>query len=481
MTAPCSIVAIAASAGGLEALLTLFSALPYSTQCCFIIAQHMAKEGHSDLVASLIRRETHWPVTIPVTTSGLKPGMIYLLPAGKNGSITNSQLYLSEPDAYCFSSPCADVLFTSLSQEQEKHTGIILSGAGSDGTKGLQALKHSGGTTFAQQPEEALFNSMPCSAITTGCIDYVLPLNQIAAQLSSTILARNDCSVSTSNVIHDLSPTNHSLTSRSDHPGSTATDELKRLIEQLRQYTGVNFSGYKEETLLRRLEKRKALLGKEQNGHYEDYVLQHPQELACLEQSLLVSVSSFFRDQEVFNLLHPLLNNLAGSLSPEPARILVAGCATGEEAWSHAILWQTTHTQRPLEILAIDLNKEAIDQACQGLYPEQSLQQIDKGWRDSFFQPVREGYQVRPELKNMVTFQQTDLLKTELSQNFDIISCRNLMIYLKRKQQDELIHKLHDALCPKGILVTGLTESLSPEGQGLFAPLDHYHRIYQRR
>lgn len=460
------VVGVAASAGGLDALLALFSQLDKTACWSFIIAQHMAKEAHCELVQQLIARESLWPVVVPYETTTIVSGVIYLLPASQNGYVVQDQIKLVAPDEHSYSSPSANLLFHSMAQAlKEKAVGVILSGAGSDGAEGLCAIANAGGQTFAQHPSEAKYASMPESAIAKHCIQHVRPLHDIALTLSQRLISSAQ---KTSVSAPDL-----------DRPTSEI-ETLSALLQQVYQCTTLDFSGYKADTLLRRLDKRRQALGLDQLQDYQAYVQQQPNEVAQLIPLLLVSVSSFFRDPEVFELIKLRLQCLATDSYQNPARILVAGCATGEEAYSFAMLWRSFNCARPLEILAIDLNAQALQQAEQAQYSDLSLNNIPPKLRTQYVEPRPDGGQLSPDICRMVQFKHADLLTSRLPEQYDFISCRNLMIYLKKEQQDALISRLHQALKPEGDLLIGLTESLSPETQPLFRSLHHYYRLFQR-
>lgn len=440
----------------------------------------MAKDEHSDLVCSIIARETRLPVIVPTDKTSLRPGCIYLLPASKNGYIRDQKIRLQAPDETCFSSPSADILFTSMAESlQSDAIALIFSGAGSDGVKGVRAIKQAGGISFIQQPEEAQFDSMPQSVIDSGCANHILPLKQLARRLYHFCTEADNKQSRSDPVSHNGS---HDSDDGLPHTlSSMQSDRLTALLNLLSRHSSVRFSGYKEDSLLRQLQKRIEQLGLTNLSHYLEYVQQNAQELMQLEQSLLISVSGFFRDPETFALLKPELHRLNQRGSSEPVRILVAGCATGEEACSLAMLWLEQDTPGALEIVAVDLNQQAIYDAQQGIYPEKSIRNLSAEQRSRWLIARNHSWQISPSVKKRIHYQQGNIFDQYWEKSFDLISCRNLMIYLKREQQDILIRKFYDAAVADGLLMTGLAESLSPEGLTLFQPVHHYHRIYRRR
>lgn len=525
------VIGIGASAGGLEGLLSFFSALSVSTDTAIIIAQHMARDEHARLVLNLLNREGMWPAVIAEDYVTLSGGRVYLLPAEKDGVVSGDKLRLVIPSDESYSSPSVNRLLKSIAeQHRRKSLAIILSGAGSDGALGCRAIKQNGGQVWVQSPEDAAYSSMPQSAADAVAADLSGSVLLLAAELNlingvsppdTGVLISKRFSSYSAPPMPSASPAPVPISENSSNfvsiskipsansyvesvlqngsPGAVMSPhrristELEQITELIYQHTGISFFGYKEETLDRRLEKRKRQLCEAQSisapSDYMEYLKCHHGELDILEQCLLVSVSSFYRDVAVFRALMSsfaaLVQNkrerLISGLGDPCVRILVAGCATGEEAYSLAILCRQLEVSIPVEITAIDLNRDAIRVAERGVYGSKKLSEMPEELISRYFDPAGSEFSIKPAIKERVTFIQGDIFAQDFDPIFDFVSCRNLMIYLKREQQDQLISHLHRQMKEKSGLVIGLTESLSPEGQKLFSTVDYYFRIYQRR
>ncbi len=462
-----------------------------------MIAQHMARDEHAELVLGLLNREGRWPATIPADNTPLEGGRLYLLPAEQDGIVTEGAIRLEAPAADSYSSPSVNRLFRSLADQYGVRTlALILSGAGSDGAYGCRAVKQKGGEVWIQSPDEAAYDSMPQSASDAVNADFMGTVAEIADGLQVRIRpnipvrAQSLKPISSRPLQTDSAPLNPTQNVMSPEPIDT---ELAQITALIHEYTGISFAGYKQETLLRRLDKRKsqiaAELGESTARHYLDYLQHHRRELEVLEQYLLVSVSSFYRDADVYRSLAqalvPLMQNKREQIAPgnEPSvfRILVAGCATGEEAYSLAILCRQLEEAIPVEIIAIDLNRDAIRSAEKGVYPAKKLAEMPPELIRRYFEVSGDNVTVKRIIRDQVQFIQGDIFAQHFDKPFDFVSCRNLMIYLKREQQDQLISQFHQQMQPVSGLVVGLTESLSLMGQKLFTTTDYYHRIYRRR
>lgn len=499
------VIGIGASAGGLDGFLSLFSSLPVMPDTAVVIAQHMARDEHAHLVLNLLNREGLWPAVIPANGTALQPGTIYLLPAEQDGVIREGVICLEQPSEDSYSSPSVNRLFRSLAVlYREKSLGVILSGAGSDGATGCRAIKQSGGQVWVQSPGDAAYNSMPLSATEAVSADFIGTVPEIACQLDQLahpdLLSGDAIPSDTVHTTCDIALNDKAKSSaQNKSPGfdpSNTDDqsELEQITSLIFEHTGIDFAGYKRETLLRRLDKRKSQVCGLQdlaagNQRYLTYLQQHPSELEILEQCLLVSVSSFFRDAEVYQSLRAVLAKLitgkrdlvASGKDAGVFRILVAGCATGEEAYSLMILCRLLELTLPVELTAIDLNREAIHAAEKGIYHPRKLTELPEDLLERYFEPAGDDYRIRETLKDKIHFIQGDIFTQHFDHRFDLVSCRNLMIYLKREQQDQLIDHLYYHMQDHSVLVIGMTESLSPAGQKLFSTTDYFHRIFERR
>ncbi|MDP1525320.1 MAG: chemotaxis protein CheB [Rhodocyclaceae bacterium] len=471
------IAGIGASAGGLEAMLPLFAAMPATGRIAYIVAQHMAKDGHDELVVRLIGRESALPVMLAEDGALLAADTVYVIPSGKDGRVKDGRLVLSEPLPTHLSTPSVNALFASLAEYPNgKGIGIVLSGTGSDGVNGCRAIKAAGGLTLAQDLQEAKFDGMPGAAIAAGVVELVLPVAAIGDELARRFPGVTKVVLPKAAVLPAPTFANQ------PPPASAELRELEQLLKQVHQATKIDFSSYKEDTLLRRLEKRKSTLGIESAAAYQDLIRRQPEELKVLQHLFLVSVSSFFRDAESFKVLKMSLAKLAsGKPAGEPVRVWVPGCASGEEPYTLAILLRELSELHPVEITATDLNPEALAMCREGVYRQTAFKEMDAPLRDKYFLPKGQHFELKPEIKACVRFEQRDVLSGTPPTNLDLLSCRNLLIYMKSHLQDQLIKSFHQALRSQGLLFIGQSESLSFVGNSLFVPIDHYHRLFRKR
>ena len=472
------VAGIGASAGGLEAMLPLFAHLRATGQVRYVVAQHMAKNGHDALVVRLIQRESALPVVLATDGVRLKADTVYVIPSGKDGQLQNDALKLSDPPQQHISTPSVNALLQSIAAScQSDAIGIVLSGTGSDGVSGCRAIKAAGGLTLAQDPQEARFNGMPQAAIDACLIDQVLPVQRMGETLATLFPGT------------PLPGWQPGLAAAATPPlpqPPPAQQELQPLLRQVFEVTGIDFSSYKEDTLLRRLEKRKAVLGITSADAYQALIRRDATELHTLQHLFLVSVSSFFRDRDSFAELHRALADLlACKPVGETLRIWVPGCASGEEVYTLAImvheLLGPQRDQYPLSMVATDLNPEALQMAREGVYRRTAFKEMDERLLDRYFTPRGQHFEVCPELRDGIQFEQRDVLTGAPADRLDLVSCRNLLIYMKGHLQDQLIKLFHQALRPQGLLFVGQSESLSFMGNSLFSPLDYYHRLFRRR
>ncbi|EME67857.1 methylase of chemotaxis methyl-accepting protein [Paramagnetospirillum caucaseum] len=469
------IAGIGASAGGLEAMLLMFARLRPTGRIAYVVAQHMADNGHSDLVVRLIQRESVLPVLLAEPGGRLRADTVTVIPAGRDGLVRGETLRLADPAPEHLSTPSVNALFASIAEScGPAAIGIILSGAGSDGTAGCRAIRGVGGLTLAQEPSEAKFDGMPEAAIRAGGIDEVLPVERIGDFLGLRFPGGVPAAIPPGQV-----------------PSAPAVPEAARrnleyLIQRVHEATGIDFSSYKEETLLRRLEKRKSVLGVASDEAYQALVRRDPEELRVLQHLFLVSVSSFFRDRESFRVLERVLAGIiAEKPDGEPIRVWVPGCASGEEPYTLAIILSELRgglgRTHPVRITATDLNPEALAMAREGVYRKTAFKETDETLRDRYFLPRGQHYEILPEIRGCVTFEQRDVLVGTPPGDLDLVSCRNLLIYMKSLLQDSLVKVFHRCLRPQGLLFIGPSESLGFVGNSLFGPVDHYHRLFRRR
>ncbi|EEG76398.1 chemotaxis protein CheB [Dethiobacter alkaliphilus] len=467
------IVAIGASAGGLEALETFFFNLPEDTGIAmsFIVVQHMPPD-YKSILSELLKQYTNLQVHEAEDGMAVAPNSVYVIPANTELTIRGGRLYLSEPGRPRGLCLFVDILFRSLAQEQkERSVCIVLSGAGTDGTLGLKAVKDEGGMAMAQDPDTAAYKSMPRNAIESGLVDYVLSPDEMPEYLIAYIqhsfgkgkkLAR--------------------LLSRND------TDSLQQILTLIHAHTGHDFSGYKQSTIVRRIERRLAVNLIENQDDYLSYLEQNPMEVEALFRELLVGVTRFFRDPEAYAALtEKVLPRLFENKRPgDSIRIWVPACSTGEEAYSLAILLQEylqgMKKHYKVQIFATDIDSGAIEYARTGLYPEGIAADVSPERLKRFFtwDPGSNTYQVGKTIRSMLVFAEQNATGDPPFSRLDMISCRNLLIYMDNELQKKVLHLFHYALNHSGFLFLGTSETISEFGD-FFETVDRKWRLYQSK
>lgn len=469
------VVGIGASAGGLEAIKLMLANLQKTDRFVYVIAQHMATDSHMQLMVKLIGIESVLPVSIAEHGEDLQVDHVYLIPAGFDGYVVDGKFQLQPISEHFYSTPSVNELFNSIARQFGANgVGIILSGAGTDGVAGCSAIKCSGGMTLAQEPETAQFNGMPVAAIDAGVIEYTAAPESMGAlliaKLHGTPIARTPIA-STQNLKSSL---------------SVSTKQLDELIELVLHNTGLNFSKYKEETLLRRIKARLVYLKMCSVDAYIDYCKTHPEEFVSLKQMFLVTMSSFYRDKACFDALERSVRLLVEKrVVTEPFCVLVPACASGEECYSLAIMISEIFKHKPslfkLQITGSDLNPHSIENARLGWYPEKSFKEMDAQFIDKYFIREGQGYRINKQLQDVCSFTQGDVFEINDLVKYDLISCRNLLIYFKTELQEQLIEKFYRQLKPGGLLFLGQSENVGIAGIQYFFPVDYRHRIYQRK
>lgn len=463
------IVGIGASAGGLEAFTTFFTHMPPDSGMAFVLVQHLDPVRPS-LLPELLAPHTPMPVRPVADRMPVAPNHVYLIPPNTTLTIDRGVLCLAPPtEAHGHRMPI-DHFFQSLAADQgARAIGIVLSGTGSDGTLGLVAIKECGGMTMAQAPESAQYDGMPQSAITRGVVDHVLPI----AQMPATLLAY---------VQHG---TNRPPLTEAGAPQAETTAALRAICAILRQATGHDFSHYKLATLLRRIARRMQVLHSAAFDDYVERLRQDRREVDHLFQDLLISVTHFFRDEAAFDALAGTVipNLLRNKGADVPLRVWVPGCASGEEAYTIAILLREQlarlEAPPPAQLFATDIDEHALDIARQGRYDVGIAAHVSAERLARFF--VQEGhvYQVTKAIRELCLFSAHNLISDPPFARMDLIVCRNLLIYFDADLQRKLVPLLHYALAPQGYLFLGSSESVAAYPE-LFHTVDKQHRIFQR-
>jgi two-component system CheB/CheR fusion protein len=470
----CPVVGIGASAGGLEALTALLSHLPGTTGLAYVVVQHLDPRAKS-LLADLLARATEMPVREVEEGMAVEPDRVYVCPANAELTLEEDVFHLSPHRQPSGRPTLIDRLLTSLSQARgPQAVGVLLSGTGSDGTAGLQTIRAVGGSTFAQDPTTATFAQMPQSAIEAGCVDRVLSPEEIARTLAQFV---------------ELAPLPQDQPTAPKASKSTEGLGWSFILHLLSQHSGVDFLSYKSGTLHRRIENRMMLLHFAHLPTYAAYLQAHPEEVEALTQSFWIAVTDFFRDPAVFEafprLVWPAL--VAGRERGEPLRIWVPGCSTGEEAYSLAISLQEFQEQRqlarPFQIFATDVNAKALAAARAGIYPADALKMVEPALRSRYFLPVdrqHSRYRIDPSLREHCLFALHNLLHDPPFTRLDLISCRNVLIYLRASAQQQILQTFHYALLPKSFLLLGTAESIEPLSR-LFRRVERGLPLYRKQ
>src|SRR5438270_10508084 len=470
--APFPIVGVGASAGGLEAFTQLLKALPSRTGVAYVLVQHL-DPTHESALTELLTKTTEMPVREVTDATLVEPNHVYVIPPNVDMVISQGILRLTPRTETCGHHMPIDRFLSSLAEDKGSNAiGVILSGTASDGTLGLATIKAEGGITFAQDEKSAKFDGMPQSAIAAGCVDFVLPPEAIGRKLER-IRAHPYLAPASSSRTAELVP--------------DGDPQLKNILHLLRMANEVDFSDYKPATVKRRIIRRMAL---HQIGTLKDYVQllrHHPAEVEALHEDLLIKVTSFFRDPAAFEALKAeVFPGILKHRSPEePIRVWVPGCSTGEETYSQAIalLEFLGHKSAdiPIQLFGTDLSQGSIGKARAGIYPESIVADVSPERLRRFFAKVEVGYRINKTIRDMCVFARQNFLQDPPFSRIDVISCRNVLIYLGPVLQKRIMPIFHYALKPRGFLMLGGAEGIIGTGSDLFELMDRKHKIYCRK
>jgi two-component system CheB/CheR fusion protein len=463
------IVGIGASAGGLEACRKLVGAMPVGTGMAFVLVQHL-DPTHKSMMVDLLTGHTAMTVRQAADGMPIEPDHLYVIPPGTYLSVGNGALHLSQPQARHGARLPFDFLLHSLAMEcGARAVGVILSGTGADGSLGLKAVKEKSGLVIAQDPDEAGYDGMPRSAIAAGVVDLVLPVATIPEALVKfgRRIALDRAHIGAG-------------------PGDDAADWMPEIIDLLRTRTAHDFMLYKPGTLQRRIERRMGMAasGSKDINRYIEILRGNPGELDLLAKDLLINVTGFFRDPKVFDFLaEKVVPDLVRNRAPDhPIRIWIAGCSTGEETYSLAMLFreQIAAAKRnvKLQVFASDVDPDAIARAREGLYPETIAGDVSPERLARFFSKEDAGYRILPELRASVVFTVQDVLADPPFSRLDLVSCRNLLIYLRPEAQAKVISLFHFALREGGALLLGNAETIA-NSAGRFEVISKSARLYR--
>ncbi len=463
------IVGIGASAGGLEALEQFLARVPPGSGMAFVIVQHL-DPTRKGIMPELLQRATGMKVIQVKNRTPVREDCVYVIPPNKDMSILHGVLHLLAPASPRGLRLPIDVFLRSLAlDQQERSVGVILSGMGSDGTLGLRAIKEKAGVVLVQEPATAKFDSMPRSAIDAGLADIVAPAGELPGKILA-YLQRKPLIARTELVMEDKTQS-----------------ALEKVIVLLRDHTGNDFSLYKRNTLYRRIERRMGIHQITKMAGYVRYLQENSQELDLLFKELLIGVTNFFRDPAVWEELRTqVIPALLTSRSPGHAlRAWVPGCSTGEEAYTLAMVFrEAVEALKPkasfvLQIFATDLDRDAIDKARHGVFPPNITTDVSAERLKRFFTKEDHGYRVRREIREMVIFAPQNIIMDPPFTKLDLLSCRNLLIYLTAEVQKKLMPLFHYSLTPGGLLLLGSAETVG-SSTDLFASVSAKARIFKR-
>ena len=442
------VVGVGASAGGLDALEKFFNGAPSDGGLAYIVIQHLSPD-YKSLMADLLAKRTDMPVRAAEDGMLVEPNHVYLIPPKQSITIFHRKLYLTDREQGQLYLPI-DIFFQSLAEDlEERSIGVILSGTGSDGTRGIRAIKEKGGLVIVQDEQSAKFDGMPRSAIATNLVDYILQPENMAREMLNYIQ-------------HPFLAGDHTET----HVIAQNDDSLSKIFALLRSSSGVDFTNYKQTTMIRRIERRMSIKQIERLSDYLHLLYQTPSELNTLFREFLIGVTRFFRDPEAFDEIKKevIPSIFAGKNRGDSIRVWVAGCSTGEEAYSLAILltefMETTGRHIDVKVFATDLDKNALEFAGKGIYPESIAADVSPEHLQNYFVKNGESYAVTRRVREMVIFAQQSIISDPPFSKVDLISCRNVLIYFQPILQKKVISAFQFALNQDGFLFLGTSETV---------------------
>jgi two-component system CheB/CheR fusion protein len=470
-------VGLGGSAGAIPALRAFFESMPPDAGMIFVVILHLSPD-HTSALAVMIQKWTKMAVVQAVDAQKVAPNRVYVIPPGKHILAVDGHLRLTDLDREHGRRVAVDLFFRSLADTYGPHAAaVVLSGGDGDGTLGIKRIKERGGLTIAQDPEEAEHDSMPRAAIETGMVDWVLHAAEMPQRLLDYIARERRLHLPP----EDGPQPADAVKVAPAEPESA----LREILVFLRMRTGRDFTYYKRATILRRISRRMQVNGVEDMPAYLIFLRTHPGEAGALFKDLLISVTNFFRDRDSFAALEAKIPSLfEGKGQGDSVRVWVPACATGEEAYSIAMLLlehaRTLDVPPAVQVFGCDLDEDAVQDARGGMFPDVITADVSEERLRRFFIKEHHGYRIRREVREVVLFAAHDLLKDAPFSRLDLVTCRNLLIYLNREAQARAFEIFHFALKPDGMLFLGASESVE-DGSPLFRVIDKRHRLYMRK
>lgn len=465
------VAGLGASAGGIQTLEQFFEHMPTESNIAFVVILHLSP-GHESNLASMLQRKTSMPVIQVQQQIKVEPNQVYVIPPGKHLAMEDGHIRVIEPEQEKGRRVPIDLFFRTLAEAYSTHAvGVILSGTGSDGTIGLRRIKERGGIAISQDPLETEYDGMARSAINAGLVDFVLQVHEIPRKLITLREATEKI---------QFWPEGDRM------PNEVEEKALRGVLASLRARTNHDFSNYKRSTVLRRVARRLQVNNLLEVSEYLNFMREHPGEAQELLKDMLISVTNFFRDNDAFltlkNQVIPRIFD--GREATQQVRVWISGCATGEEAYSLAIIMleyaETLDHPPIIQIFATDIDEEGITEAREGLFPESIEADVSPERLRRFFHKEGHQYRIKKEVRDAVLFAPHNVLRDPPFSKIDLVSCRNLLIYLNRETQERVLEIFHFALRPNSYLFLGASES-AENLPDLYTPIEKKHRVYRRR
>ncbi|GAA4321327.1 chemotaxis protein CheB [Pontixanthobacter gangjinensis] len=459
------IIAVGASAGGLEALKAFFKNIPAGDNNAYVVIQHLSPD-YKSMMGELLKKNTRLPIVQITDKMEVKPGHVYLIPPANNLILDGNTLKLTEkPNNQTLNLPI-DMFFESMAEQRRgKSIGIVLSGTGSDGTRGVRAIKENDGMVMVQEPTEAKFDGMPKSAINTGLVDYILPVEKMGEELKEFISAPPIFHFEDGDVKYD-------------------EKELNKILNYIDEKAGLDFREYKYATLARRIARRVNICKCKNLSEYYEFLKSDEEEVEILYREFLIGVTKFFRDEKVWEKLKKDVfpKMISEKENGDTLKVWDVGCSTGEEAYSFAMCLheEMENQEKDLEIkiFATDISQPHLDIGSKGIYPESIVADVSKDLLLKYFLSKTNSYQVSEKLRRAVIFSKHNIIKNPPFSNMDMVVCRNLLIYFQNSIQKKAMNMLHYALKKDGVLVLGTSESVQSHKEN-FAEIDRRWKIFK--